>query len=122
MKSSKAAGCTLMPLAAHIISTGRCVSKQSGDRFVLPFPQVFMESNKAPDGSLTPLAARNIDTGMGLERMAQILQVRSTLFTILRRLLFAAAWAVGCQGCVPTALQLQWMVCCLHMVSTCLRH
>lgn len=34
-----------------------------------------MESNKAPDGSLSPLAARSIDTGLGLERMAQILQV-----------------------------------------------
>lgn len=36
-----------------------------------------MESDRAADGALTPLAARNIDTGMGLERMAQILQVRS---------------------------------------------
>ena len=36
-----------------------------------------MESNRAPDGTLTPLASRNIDTGMGLERMAQILQVQS---------------------------------------------
>lgn len=39
--------------------------------------QVFMELNRSPDGKLTPLAAKNIDTGMGLERMAQILQVRS---------------------------------------------
>jgi hypothetical protein len=38
--------------------------------------QVFMELNRGPDGALTPLAAKNIDTGMGLERMAQILQVR----------------------------------------------
>ena len=36
--------------------------------------QVFMESNRSADGTLTPLANKNIDTGMGLERMAQILQ------------------------------------------------
>jgi len=36
--------------------------------------QVFMENNRGPDGALTPLANKNIDTGMGLERMAQILQ------------------------------------------------
>lgn len=34
-----------------------------------------MEMNRDADGKLTPLAAKNIDTGMGLERMAQILQV-----------------------------------------------
>lgn len=33
-----------------------------------------MESNRGSDGKLTPLANKNIDTGMGLERMAQILQ------------------------------------------------
>ena len=36
--------------------------------------QVFMENNRSIDGTLTPLANKNIDTGMGLERMAQILQ------------------------------------------------
>jgi len=35
---------------------------------------VFMQSNRDAEGTLTPLANRNIDTGMGLERMAQILQ------------------------------------------------
>jgi hypothetical protein len=40
-----------------------------------PGCQVFMELNRSADGALTPLAAKNIDTGMGLERMAQILQV-----------------------------------------------
>jgi alanyl-tRNA synthetase len=33
-----------------------------------------MENNRSLDGTLTPLANKNIDTGMGLERMAQILQ------------------------------------------------
>lgn len=44
-------------------------------RFIEFYNLVFMESNRAPDGSLTPLAQRNIDTGLGLERLAQILQV-----------------------------------------------
>ncbi|MDI9407599.1 MAG: alanine--tRNA ligase, partial [Chitinophagaceae bacterium] len=35
---------------------------------------VFMQYNRDAEGTLTPLANRNIDTGMGLERMAQILQ------------------------------------------------
>ena len=33
-----------------------------------------MEFSRAADGTTTPLARKNIDTGMGLERMAQILQ------------------------------------------------
>ena len=33
-----------------------------------------MQYNRDADGQLTPLQAQNIDTGMGLERMAQILQ------------------------------------------------
>lgn len=33
-----------------------------------------MEFSRGGDGKLTPLANKNIDTGMGLERMAQILQ------------------------------------------------
>lgn len=33
-----------------------------------------MESNRDAEGQLTPLARKNIDTGLGLERMAQILQ------------------------------------------------
>ena len=33
-----------------------------------------MQYNRDAEGTLTPLANRNIDTGLGLERMAQILQ------------------------------------------------
>uniref|UniRef100_A0A7S0R1E0 Alanine--tRNA ligase n=1 Tax=Chlamydomonas leiostraca TaxID=1034604 RepID=A0A7S0R1E0_9CHLO len=50
------------------------VSLEDDSRFIEFYNLVFMELNRAPDGSLAPLAAKNIDTGMGLERMAQILQ------------------------------------------------
>lgn len=43
-------------------------------RFIEFYNLVFMESNRGSDGKLTPLTAKNIDTGMGLERVAQILQ------------------------------------------------
>jgi len=33
-----------------------------------------MQYNKKDDGSLEPLKQKNIDTGLGLERMARILQ------------------------------------------------
>lgn len=43
-------------------------------RFIEFYNLVFMQYNRDADGKLTPLEKQNIDTGMGLERMAQILQ------------------------------------------------
>ena len=43
-------------------------------RFIEFYNLVFMQYNRDIEGQLTPLANCNIDTGMGLERMAQILQ------------------------------------------------
>ncbi|CAI9104815.1 OLC1v1003578C1 [Oldenlandia corymbosa var. corymbosa] len=43
-------------------------------RFIEFYNLVFMEYNKKDDGSLEPLKQKNIDTGLGLERMARILQ------------------------------------------------
>lgn len=37
--------------------------------------QVFMELQRTSEGKLLPLENKNIDTGLGLERVAQILQV-----------------------------------------------
>ncbi|XP_020579476.1 alanine--tRNA ligase, chloroplastic/mitochondrial-like isoform X2 [Phalaenopsis equestris] len=45
-----------------------------GSRFIELYNLVFMQYNKKDDRSLEPLRQKNIDTGMGLERMAQILQ------------------------------------------------
>ena len=68
---------------------GADASLEDDARFIEFYNLVFMELNRGADGSLTPLAAKNIDTGMGLERMAQIVQVRG-----------AARWSVGevCSG------------------------
>ncbi|MGV0023432.1 alanine--tRNA ligase [Phormidesmis priestleyi] len=43
-------------------------------RFIEYYNLVFMQYNRDADGNLTPLQNKNIDTGLGLERMAQILQ------------------------------------------------
>jgi alanyl-tRNA synthetase len=44
------------------------------ERFLEFWNLVFMEYELNPDGTLTPLPQQNIDTGMGLERMARIVQ------------------------------------------------
>ncbi|XP_045806943.1 alanine--tRNA ligase, chloroplastic/mitochondrial isoform X4 [Trifolium pratense] len=43
-------------------------------RFIEFYNLVFMQYNKKDDGSLEPLKQMNIDTGLGLERLARILQ------------------------------------------------
>src|SRR5262249_61612672 len=51
----------------------------------------FMQYSRAADGTLTPLPQQNIDTGMGLERIAAILQgVQSNYDTDLLRPIIAA--------------------------------
>jgi alanyl-tRNA synthetase len=50
------------------------------DRFLEFWNHVFMSYELAEDGSLTPLPMKNIDTGMGLDRMAAILQDVPSVF------------------------------------------
>ncbi|HEY9665699.1 MAG TPA: alanine--tRNA ligase [Coleofasciculaceae cyanobacterium] len=50
------------------------IDLEDDSRFIEFYNLVFMQYNQDADGNLTPLKSQNIDTGMGLERMAQILQ------------------------------------------------
>ncbi|MEV5802239.1 alanine--tRNA ligase-related protein [Streptomyces collinus] len=50
------------------------------DRWVEMWNHVMMRHRRLPDGSLVPLPQRNIDTGLGVERLASLLQGGSSVF------------------------------------------
>ncbi|MGL5805902.1 MAG: alanine--tRNA ligase, partial [Xenococcaceae cyanobacterium] len=50
------------------------IDLEDDSRFIEFYNLVFMQYNRDVEGNLTPLQNKNIDTGLGLERMAQILQ------------------------------------------------
>ncbi len=72
--------------------------EQDGDRYIEIWNHVFMQFDMQPDGSVKPLPAPCVDTGMGLERLAAILQhVHSNYeIDIFEALIQAAARETGC--------------------------
>ncbi|MEM9601898.1 MAG: alanine--tRNA ligase [Pseudomonadota bacterium] len=71
--------------------------EEDGDRYIEIWNLVFMQFDRSADGTLTPLPKPSVDTGMGLERIAAVLQHVHSNYEIdlFERLLAASAKAVG---------------------------
>src|SRR5215470_11256336 len=66
---------------------------EDGDRYVEIWNLVFMQFDRSADGKLTPLPRPSVDTGMGLERIATVMQGVHSIFDIdlFRNLIRAVA-------------------------------
>jgi len=71
-----------------------------GDRYIEIWNLVFMQYDRAADGRLTPLPKPSVDTGMGLERLAAVMQGVHSNYEIdlFRHLIEAAARVTGCEN------------------------
>ncbi len=70
---------------------------EEGDRYVEIWNLVFMQFNRSADGEMTPLPKPSVDTGMGLERMAAVMQHVHSNYQIdlFRKLIEATANTLG---------------------------
>ena len=70
---------------------------EDGDRYIEIWNLVFMQFDRAADGTMTPLPAPCVDTGMGLERLAAVLQHQNSNYQIdlMQGLVRAAAELTG---------------------------
>jgi len=85
---------------------------EDGDRYIEIWNNVFMQFNRDEAGNMHPLPKPSVDTGMGLERIAAVLQhVHSNyeidLFVNLLKAAKEAVDAAGGENCDPTSPSLK---------------
>jgi alanyl-tRNA synthetase len=80
---------------------------EDGDRYVEIWNLVFMQFERSADGKLTPLPRPSVDTGMGLERIAAVMQGVHSNYDIdlFKSLIRAAAELAGTRDLTSSSLR-----------------
>ncbi len=81
--------------------------EEDGDRYIEIWNLVFMQYDRDASGTLNPLPKPSVDTGMGLERLAAILQGVHSNYEIdlFQHLIKAAADLIGCKDLEDKSLR-----------------
>jgi alanyl-tRNA synthetase len=80
---------------------------EDGDRYVEIWNLVFMQYDRSTDGTMTPLPKPSVDTGMGLERVAAVMQGVHSNYDVdlFRELIAAAAEHTGAPDLASSSLR-----------------
>jgi len=81
--------------------------EEDGDRYIEIWNLVFMQYNRDAEGTLTPLPKPSVDTGMGLERLAAVLQDEHNNYDIdlFQRLIGSIQALSGTEDSANTSLR-----------------
>jgi alanyl-tRNA synthetase len=92
---------------AHIPGGPPGTPDEDGDRYVEIWNLVFMQYDRDADGNLNPLPRPSVDTGMGIERLAAVMQGVHSNYEIdlFRHLIEAAATVTGTTDLENTSLR-----------------